>query len=138
MRHKTTIVAVLAVAALLAGIGAGWCQEAGGEGGLDTQSLTGLLGNLGALGMMGSLAGGGQSGGGTTVIIQQPVALISGPSLIVLYQGRITKYDLSSLQKVAEATYPTEPAPQKTVFAPSAPPKVIHPSTGAAPATPQH
>jgi hypothetical protein len=137
MTHSTTIVSVLAVAALLAGIGAGWCQEAGGEGGLDTQSLTGLLGNLGAMGMMGGLTGGGQ-GGSTNVTIQQPVALIADNALFVLYQGHITKYDLKTLSKLAESTYPTEPAPKKTVFAPSAPPKVIHPSTGATPATPQH
>jgi len=137
MRHTMTIVALLACVALLVGAGAGWCQEAGGEGGLDTQSLTGLLGNLGAMGMMGGLTGGGQAGT-TTVTIQQPVALVADNALFVLYQGHITKYDLRTLSKLAESTYPTEPAPQKTVFAPSAPPKIIHPSTGGTPATPQH
>lgn len=137
MMHKTIIAFVLAVAALLVGIAAGWCQEPSGEGGLDTQSLTGLLGNLGALGMMGGLSGGGQAAA-TTVTIQQPVALIADNALFVLYQGHITKYDLRTLSKLAQSTYPTEPAPQKTVFAPSAPPKVIHAPGGAQPTSPEH
>jgi hypothetical protein len=139
MMPKATVVAVLAVAMFLVGMGLGWCQEGGTEGGLDTQNLTGLLGNLGAMGMMGGLTGGGQSGGATTVTIQQPVALIANNALFVLFQGHITKYDLQSLAKLAESTYPTEVAPQKTVFAPSSAPKVIRSTEGAAAATtPQH
>jgi hypothetical protein len=131
--RKWGLVGVLTLAALLLGISAGWSEEPAGEGGLDTQGLTGLLGNLGALGLMGGLGGGAPSGGNVTVIIQQPVALVSGSFLFVLYQGRITKYDLQTLAKVAEATYPTEPPPQKTVFAPSTPPKILRPSEGTTP-----
>lgn len=135
--HRTTLAMVMAVVALLAGARGGWCQEGGAEGGLDTQSLSGLLGNLGALGMMGGLAGGGQGGGNVTVIIQQPVALVYDGALVVLYQGHITKYDCRTLQKLQEATYPTEPAPQRTVFGPSAPPKIIRAPEASPAAAPQ-
>lgn len=93
----------------------GACQL-GGAGGLDLEGLgMGDLGGMGNLGMLGALAGlgGGGLGGAAqapvTVIITQPVMMMTSDSIYIAYQGTITKFHLATLTKQAEATYPTQP-----------------------------
>jgi len=119
MNAQTHVTAALVALILcLAGVGQGACQ---GVGGLDLNELglgdlAGMLNPqmLGALGGLGGMAGGLAPGAGSpTIIVSQPAMLVHGGCLYVAADGKVTKFDLDTLEKLAEATYGT-PGPQKS------------------------
>ena len=84
----------------------------GVAGDLIKGAVGGVAGDLikGAVGGVASeLLGGAGASPTVTVTAEQPVMIIHGDSLFIAYRGTITKLDIATLTKQAEATYPTVP-----------------------------
>lgn len=133
MRRTVAAPACLfAFALLLCPITGALCQE-------DDLGLGDLLGGAGGgqlLGMLGGMGGGGigAAAGGSKVIVSQPAMVVHGNFLYLATDGKLMKFDLDTLTKVAEVTYgpSTATAGAVTTQGSSAGPKVIKGAPGRA------
>jgi len=121
---------VLALALLLCPVTGALCQD-------DDLGLGDLLGGAGGgqlLGMLGGMGGGGlgAAAGGAKVIVSQPAMVVHGNFLYLATDGKLMKFDLDTLAKLAEVTYgpSTAAAGAVTTQGSSTGPKVIQGATG--------
>ena len=116
--------AILAGILLLGAVSPGLCQ--GDMMGLG--DLLGGMGGMGGMGMLGALGGGlgGATQAPTTIIVSQPFMLVHGGSLYIAYRGKVTKFDVETLAKQAEAVYSTQDSTAPQPAATAQPPTIIH------------